>query len=153
MGAGLALLTIVLFMVRMASRAQRAASRIAAHQQDAAQTPSVRGWVHGTLQQDSSSTTHDLTLALESLRKLAEGADNQAALRTIFYLNQWLSSDPAGSVAWKADRMLDSLPRAYRNTPGLERLEKLQFSATGYAQWLDDISYLQQNLWLHDIAQ
>jgi tetratricopeptide (TPR) repeat protein len=100
-----------------------------------------------------SEEAADLRLALESLRKLAEGADNQAALRTIFYLNQWLSSDPAGSAAWKADRMLDSLPRTFRNTPGLERLEKLQFSATAYAQWLDDISFLQQNLWLHDIAQ
>src|SRR5439155_808430 len=52
----------------------------------------------------------------------------------------------------------DSMPRAFRNTPGLERLSKLQFSFDDIDylqqyQWLDDISYLQQNLWLHDIAQ
>lgn len=100
----------------------------------------------------------NLTLALDSLRKLAEGNDHQAAQRTIFYLNQWISSDPATAVAWQQDRMLESLPRALRNTPGLERLSKLQFSFDDSdllraVPWLDDISYLQQNLWLHDIAQ
>src|SRR5689334_24237710 len=100
----------------------------------------------------------DLALALESLRKLAEGNDNQAAQRTVFYLNQWVSSDPAAQADWKPDRLLDGLPRAFRNTPGLERLSKLQFSFDDIDylqqfQWLDDISYLQQNLWLHDIAQ
>ncbi len=106
----------------------------------------------------SNPAAADLALALESLRKLAEGNDNQAAQRTVFYLNQWISSDPAAQSDWKPDRMVDSLPRAFRNTPGLERLSKLQFSFDDIDylqqyQWLDDISYLQQNLWLHDIAQ
>ena len=111
----------------------------------------------------SSSTTSnpaaaDLALALESLRKLAEGSDNQASQRTIFYLNQWISSALSAAAEWKPDRMLDGLPRAYRNAPGLERLDKLQFSLDDVDylrqfQWLDDISYLQQNLWLHDIVQ
>ena len=71
----------------------------------------------------------DLTLALESLRKLAEGSDNQASQRTIFYLNQWISSAARRQPRhWKPDRMLDGLPRALRTTPGLERLDKLQFS-------------------------
>ena len=48
----------------------------------------------------------------------------QPGQRTIFYLNQWISSDPAAGTAWQPDRMLDSLPRALRNTPGLERLTK-----------------------------
>src|SRR5205823_9602259 len=100
----------------------------------------------------------NLMLALDSLRKLAEGSDNQPGQRTVFYLNQWISSDPEAAADWKPDRMLDSLPRALRNTPGLERLSKLQFSFDDIDylrqfQWLDDISYLQQNLWLHDIAQ
>jgi tetratricopeptide (TPR) repeat protein len=95
----------------------------------------------------------DLTLALGSMRKLAESSDAQAAQRTVFYLNQWISSNPASESTWQQDRLLDSLPRALRNTPGLERLARLQFSASGNAQWLDDLAYLQQNLWLHDIAQ
>jgi tetratricopeptide (TPR) repeat protein len=54
--------------------------------------------------------------------------------------------------------MLESLPRALRNTPGLERLDEMQFSLDDadyqrQAPWLDDISYLQQTLWLHDISQ
>src|SRR5262245_17885019 len=85
------------------------------------------------------------TLALASLRKLAEGNDDQAAQRTVFYLNQWVSSDSAARADWKPDRMLDSLPRAFRNSPGLERLSKLQFS-------FDDIDYLQQVQWLDDIS-
>jgi tetratricopeptide (TPR) repeat protein len=95
----------------------------------------------------------DLTLALGSLRQLAEGSDVQPAQRTIFYLNQWISADPGTAKEWQQDRLLDSLPRALRNTPGLDRLSSLQFTATGMAQWLDDLSFLQQNLWLHDIAQ
>ncbi|MBW8885918.1 MAG: hypothetical protein JF612_14340, partial [Planctomycetia bacterium] len=73
-------------------------------------------------------------------------------------MNQWISSNQAAGGDWKQDRLLDGLPRAFRNTPGLERLSKLQFSFDDIDylqqyQWLDDISYLQQNLWLHDIAQ
>jgi len=100
----------------------------------------------------------DLTLALESLRKLAEGNDSQPGQRTIFYLNQWISSDPEAGKAWQPDRMLESMPRALRNTPGLERIANTQFNFDDIdylqaIQWLDDISYLQQNLWLHDIAE
>jgi tetratricopeptide (TPR) repeat protein len=117
-----------------------------------APTPTVRSSTA------SSPAAADLALALESLRKLAEGNDNQAAQRTVFYLNQWISSDAAAQGDWKPDRMLEALPRAFRNTPGLERLSKLQFSFDDIDylrqfQWLDDISYVQQNLWLHDIAQ
>jgi hypothetical protein len=100
----------------------------------------------------------DLTLALASLRKLAEGNDSQPGQRTIFYLNQWISSDPKTNERWQQDRMLESLPRSLRNTPGLERIAKTQFNFDDIdylqaVQWLDDISYLQQNLWLHDIAE
>jgi tetratricopeptide (TPR) repeat protein len=87
----------------------------------------------------------DLTLAVDALRKLAEGAEDQPLQRTIFYLNQWLASSDAAKAPWSEDRLLDNLPRALRITPGLERLGKLQFST-------DDIVYLQQTLWLHDIA-
>jgi hypothetical protein len=93
----------------------------------------------------SDRTSSDLRLALDALRKLAEGADAHPAQRTIFYLNQWLSAYEPAAAEWKEDRLLERLPRALRNTPGLERLPKLQFSS-------DDIAYLQQALWLHDIA-
>jgi tetratricopeptide (TPR) repeat protein len=105
-----------------------------------------------------SSDAADLMLALESLRKLAEGNDAQPGQRTIFYLNQWISSTPAATSKWEPDRLIESIPRVLRNTPGMERLTKLQFNFDDIeylqrVQWLDDIAYLQQNLWLHDIAE
>jgi hypothetical protein len=87
----------------------------------------------------------DMRLALDALRKLAEGTDEHPAQRTIFYLNEWISGTRPPAAEWKEDRLLAGVPRALRNTPGLERLAKLQFTA-------DDIPYLQQTLWLHDIA-
>jgi hypothetical protein len=91
-------------------------------------------------------SSSDLTLALDALRKLAEGSDLQTHQRVIFYLNQWISSLDPAPPAWKEDRLVEALPRALRSAPGLERLAKLQFS-------LEDIEYLQQTLWLHDIAE
>jgi hypothetical protein len=102
----------------------------------------------------------NLTLALDSLRKLAEADDYQPSQRTIFYLNQWLSSVPASGTAWEPDRLIRSLPRALRelptsdpqkpdDQPWIKDLSKLQFHSEG----LDEIQYLQQNLWLHDVAE
>jgi Anaphase-promoting complex, cyclosome, subunit 3 len=89
-----------------------------------------------------------MTLALDALRKLAEGIDTQPIQRTIFYLNQWLATHEPAKASWQEDKLLDTLPRTLRvdlGTPGLERLHQLQFA-------IDDIAYLQQTLWLHDIA-
>jgi hypothetical protein len=99
-----------------------------------------------------TETVDNLKLAMESMRKLAERTDAAPAQRTIFYLNEWLAREEAANSAWQPDRLLESLPRALRDTPGLERVGKMQFSLDAPTQWLDDISYLQQNLWLHDIA-
>jgi hypothetical protein len=111
----------------------------------------------------ASATTNpgaeNLTLALDSLRKLAEADDYQPAQRTIFYLNQWLSAEPAAKGAWEPDRLIRSLPRALREMPGsdpqkpedqpwIKDLSKLQF----HSENLEEIQYLQQNLWLHDVA-
>jgi tetratricopeptide (TPR) repeat protein len=100
-----------------------------------------------------SADAGDLTLALRSMRQLAEGSDVQAAQRTIFYLNQWLSSDEDAYTAWQPDRMLETLPRAFRKVEGLADLDDSQFNGQSDVPFLDDISYLQQNLWLRDIAQ
>ena len=105
---------------------------------------------------DKTAAADNLTLALDSLRKLAETGDSDPAHRTVFYLNQWLATHQASEGGWQPDRMLEHLPRALRNTPGMDRLGKLQFrtdaSNLPHVQWLDDISYLQQILWLHDIV-
>jgi hypothetical protein len=88
----------------------------------------------------------DLTLALDGLRKLAQAPDQQSTQRTIFYFNQWLASAKPGAGDWKADRMLENLPLALKSTPGLERLDKLEFT-------MPDLRHLQTCLWAHDVAQ
>jgi hypothetical protein len=114
----------------------------------------------------------DLTLALESLRQLAQGSDEQSRQRTIFYLNQWLASTRASAGDWKPDPMLATLPRDLQLTLGLERLDELQFRyeqrmpaalmaaiggdpSTQEAPSMPgtDLAHLQTCLWLHDIMQ
>jgi hypothetical protein len=108
----------------------------------------------------TNPAAENLTLALDSLRKLAEADDYKPAQRTIFYLNQWLSAEPTAATAWEPDRMIRSLPRALREMPAVDQqkpddlpwikdLSKLQF----HSDDLDEIQYLQQNLWLHDVAE
>lgn len=110
----------------------------------------------------------DLTLAFDSLRKLAEGGDQQAAQRTIYYLNQWLATEKPSLGEWKPDRMVENMARVSRTAPGLERLDELEFKllapmpepamkALGLAKRpetdANDLSHLQTSLWLNDIAQ
>jgi tetratricopeptide (TPR) repeat protein len=108
----------------------------------------------------TNAGAENLTLALDSLRKLSEADDYQPAQRTIFYLNQWLSAEPAAAGAWEPDRLIRSLPRALRelptadpqkpdDQPWIKDLSKLQF----HGDDLDEIQYLQQNQWLHDVAE
>lgn len=163
-GAAIVMVTVAMVLIKFSSRTQRGLSRLRDTQQHStgtrSQTPRVRSKAadEAARQQDSFSLDNSLALALTSLRQLAEGNDAQPAQRTTFYLNQWISGDVQGTADWQPDRILENLPRALRNTPGLERLAELQFSLDDadyqrQAQWLDDISYLQQTLWLHDIAQ
>src|SRR5262249_35511450 len=94
--------------------------------------------------------------ALDALRKLAEGTDVQPIQRTIFYLNQWLATYPPAKAPWEEDKLLSTVPPALARTPGLDRLHQLQFAFNErdllHILKLDDIAFLQQNLWLHDIA-
>ncbi|HEX5103523.1 MAG TPA: hypothetical protein VFV87_06910, partial [Pirellulaceae bacterium] len=113
----------------------------------------------------------DLSLALDSLRKLAEGPDPQAEQRTIFYLNQWLASTKPSAGEWKPDRLLTNLPRSLNYTLGMDRLSDLHFSYTiklpsalviamgGDPENYEvpeipgtDLPHLQTSLWMHDIA-
>jgi len=111
----------------------------------------------------------ELDLAVDSLRKLAEGVSAEPVKRTYFYFNQWLSSSGEAKRAWQPDKALDHLPLSLQQTPGLDRLNRLRFERENLAPiqqalglndlaplqeglWLNDIAYFQQTLWLHDIA-
>jgi tetratricopeptide (TPR) repeat protein len=151
-GGVLALLAVMIFTVRLSLRLQRGLGRIASRDHGSGSIWWSNRSNNAKAPPSPLSNEQGLAMALESLRKLAERSDAEPAHRTIFYLNQWLATDPGASKPWQPDRLLEALPRALRTTPGLERLTDLQFSVEGPAPWLDDIGYLQQNLWLHDIA-
>jgi tetratricopeptide (TPR) repeat protein len=90
--------------------------------------------------------TDDLSQSLDSLRKFAAGGDEQPALRSIYYLNQWLNGGRAVEGPWEPDRLVANIPRALKNTPGLERLDDLVFRP-------QDLAYMQQTQWLSDVAK
>jgi tetratricopeptide (TPR) repeat protein len=120
------------------------------------------------VRQSESATSEELRLALDSLRKLAEGGDQQATQRTIYYFNQWLATEKRGLGDWQPDQLVEKIPRAMRSAPGLERLGELEFKLAvpipqaaaealavprGLEIDANDLTHLQTNLWLHDIAQ
>ena len=92
------------------------------------------------------ATRDDLTLALDGLRKLAQGPDQEAVQRTVYYFNQWLATAKPAAGEWKPDRFTENIPLALKITPGLDRLDELSFQPS-------DLRYLQTNLWAYDIAQ
>ncbi|MCI0358774.1 MAG: CDC27 family protein [Planctomycetaceae bacterium] len=119
----------------------------------------------------------DLAQALESLRKIeisgggsssprqmfliggmrAESWQlSEPSARTLFYLNQWLNRGQGIALGeWKADKLLEGLPRSLQNTPGLSTLDRLEFMERGPEPGDPqpaDLTYLQQALWFHDIA-
>lgn len=126
--------------------------------------------------------SEELPMAVDSLRKLAGGVSAESLKRTFFYFNQWIASYEPAKASWQPDKLIDRLPQALKGTPGLERLAKNRFEkedlspllatmkddpplqlspgSLAFMQtlqddnlWLNDLAYLQQTLWLHDIAQ
>jgi len=121
-----------------------------------------------------SGESHDLSQAIDSLRKLAEGTSPEGLKRTYFYFNQWLVSSPQAKAPWQPDKLIENLPPALQQTPGLERLGKLRFDKDDLDPLLphlpvppglkpEDLRKLrgdmarfvkdsQDDLWLNDIA-
>ena len=122
--------------------------------------------------------TDDLTQAFDSLRKVAAGGGHQAQSRSLYYLNQWLNGGRSVEGTWEPDPMQrNSIPRALKSAPSLATLHSFEFRHDDPLDFLDklskefaqgpsnragidaaiaayqrDMDYLQQHLWLHDIA-
>lgn len=106
--------------------------------------------------QVTARSVDELTLGFESLRNVNNPAaieqhrdgtrTNSSASRAVFYFNQWLSHQDVDAVPWKLDPMFERTPQAIRKHPVFARFDSLEFN-------LADITYLQQCLWLNDIAQ
>lgn len=102
------------------------------------------------------SPVDELTLAFEALRTLNNPASlerdqfrrvtgNRSATNALFYLKQWLARQDVDAVPWEIDPLFRNLPRAMREHGAFRGLDYLDFS-------LADLDYLQQCLWLNDIA-
>lgn len=110
----------------------------------------------------SSSGEEHLAQALDSLRKLGEGSSQEYNDRTLFYLNQWIFDDPVAKAAWQPDPLVARMHESVKQTPGLNHLADLQFQQRDDPR-LDptqppknepqDLTYLQQCIWLYDVAQ
>ncbi len=123
---------------------------------------------------DADDGAEELALAVDSLRKLAEGVSAEPVKRTYFYFNQWLSSSEQPKQPWQPDQALDHLPLALKNAPGLDRLSRNRFEKENilpllvalpappgldpdavqrYRDGLVNMSAARQDgLWLSDIA-
>lgn len=103
------------------------------------------------------SPVDELTLAFESLRNLNNPSaldrdrfqritGNRSVTNSLFYLKQWLARQDVDKVPWELDPMFRNLPRALREHPAFSGIDYLDFSQP-------DLDYLQQCLWLNDVAQ
>jgi tetratricopeptide (TPR) repeat protein len=121
----------------------------------------------------STSTSSDLVQAVDALRNMSTGGGD-AGPRIVFYLNQWLTSAPPPATPWTPDPMVESIPRIVRMSPGLALLDSPEFAEQNLIELFEqipklrndsaalqarlaafhwDLSYLQQCLWLHEIAE
>lgn len=91
-----------------------------------------------------SQVVDTLSLAVGALREVANSTTDQSSKDTLYYLNQWIGRQQL-EANWKPDPMVQQIPRAYQILPTLGNLDATEFSPL-------DLGYLQQNLWLHDIA-
>lgn len=102
------------------------------------------------------SAVDELTLAFEALRALNNPAaiernqmhqvvNNRSINNSRSYLNDWLRKQDVNETTWEVDPLFRNLPRALREHPAFQRLDYLEYT-------LPDLSFLQQSLWLNDIA-
>ena len=107
--------------------------------------------------QQAISPVDELTLAFNAIRNLNNPSaldrdefkrviGNRSETNSLFYLKQWLVRQDVDSVKWELDPMFRNLPRALREHGVFRGIDYLDFPKP-------DLDYLQQCLWLNDVAQ
>jgi tetratricopeptide (TPR) repeat protein len=81
----------------------------------------------------------------ESINHLEEFDAGQMMAQVRDRLNQWAFNERP-TVDWQADPMVATLPERLQQLPELKRLKAEEFSSS-------DVSYLQEVVWLRDIAK
>lgn len=99
----------------------------------------------GRTSQDAAQTASNLDLALSAIATIPVSKDNENPKRALFYLNQWIEQLEAPARKFEKDPLLAQTPRAYADTQPMLDLERRGFDRP-------DLLYLQQCLWLRDIA-
>lgn len=99
----------------------------------------------GLTSQETSQTVSNLDLALQTISTIPMAKDNESPDRALFYLNQWIEQVEEPAQRFEKDPLLRYTPRAYEKAPPLLDLERRHFDRP-------DLLYVQQCLWLRDIA-
>lgn len=93
-----------------------------------------------------SQTVSSLDLAMQAVATMSVSKDNDNANRALHYLNQWIMQLDAPAEKFQRDPLLAFTPRAYEKSHPLQELDRRRFDSP-------DLFYLQQCLWLRDIAR
>ncbi|MGI8982310.1 MAG: tetratricopeptide repeat protein [Pirellulaceae bacterium] len=99
----------------------------------------------GGASQDTVQTVSSLDLAMQAISTLPVSKDTEAPERALFYLNQWIEQLEEPAQKFEKDPLLAHLPRSFENS-----LPKLEIDRRNFDR--PDLLYLQQCLWLRDIA-
>ncbi len=100
----------------------------------------------GRTKQETAQAVSSLDLAMLAVASMPVSKDNENPSRALFYLNQWIGELEAPEKKFEKDPLLAHTPRAYDNAPPLMDLDRRRFESP-------DLFYLQQCIWLRDIAK
>jgi hypothetical protein len=79
-----------------------------------------------------------------SVNHLEEFDSNEMTRQVCDQLNQWVLNEHP-EVDWRRDSLVDTLPVEYRELDDVKRLDSLTYTTT-------DVAFLQEAVWLRDIA-
>lgn len=82
--------------------------------------------------------------AIDSLNQLENYNSAEMLTQIVNRLDQWIAEQPE-PPGWAPDPMLQTLPAALRQLPPVEQIGRMDFQRT-------DGAYLQQAVWLRDVA-
>jgi Anaphase-promoting complex, cyclosome, subunit 3 len=99
----------------------------------------------GTSSREVVQTASHLDLAMQAIATMPVSKDNENHGRALHNLNQWIAEIEEPAKKFVRDPLLAQTPRAYVKTQPLLDLERRNFDPA-------DLLYLQQCLWLRDIA-
>lgn len=94
---------------------------------------------------EEAQTANNLDLAMQAITTMPVSKDNENPGRALYYLNEWIAQLEAPAQRFVPDPLLAHTPRAYENAPPIKDLDRRRFDSP-------DLFYLQQCLWLRDIA-